>query len=213
MSDRKRQIEDAWDTLGSPGPERLTGEQGPRQSVLDTFAPPKKRRQWEAENPPMTIRGMARELDERLLEIATVEGITKDWAANVLLHYACHLYETGRLTVNPKPGPRKMTLFPADVAAKPTRKVWWKRSRDPEKSAAARKARRPKKGKAPEGEDGSPEFIASYRLDDELRSKLEPLVKTIRTGDVIVYFLSRAIGDYDAGKLRLVPMEEEAGDD
>ena len=207
MSQKRRQeIADVWDSLEAPQPAAVPTEDpavGARQSVLDSFAPPKKSRRWEREHPTMTIRGMDPVQDRRLIAVAEAETITKDWAANVLLHYAFYLHGAGKLKIDPQPGPRKMVLYPDEHAVQPRKRVWWNPGTGKPKPAAAKK---PEPAKP---QSSAPTTIVSYRLDNELRGLLKPLIDVIRTGDVIRYLLGTALEHYDRGEIQLVASEDE----
>jgi hypothetical protein len=178
---------------------------------IDDLAPPGGRiRRWERQNPPVKFRGVLAELDSAVLRIAELEDITKDNSAEILLSYAFHLYQKGKLPVTLIPGRRKMRV--QEVAGEPDepvrkRRKQWQIALNPTPPRSDK--RKEKITKRPPTADRSA-LIVSYRISSDLESDLRTLTDVAVACDVVNYFLETSVRAYFRGELVIISSGESS---
>ena len=71
----------------------------------------KRNRQWDAQHPTKSYRGIPEEVDAALRDIAAELNVNKGEVARAFLEHALHAYRQGDLVLQPQFRTGRMTLF------------------------------------------------------------------------------------------------------
>ncbi len=194
------------DPFGSWGPQTQPPQAQPQAplpqapSPLDLIpskAQPKRGREWEKEHRAYSYRGVPRDLQLAVAQVAESLQVTVDEVARYFILQALTDYQNGQLTIAPRLRAAKMTLFPINGWGD----VRWEDAAS--NRAAGRRAKKSRKAEGPKAW----ETFAHYRLAPEEHEAVRQVAYnvTVPIGEVVTFFLSYGMHEYQAGRLELIP--------
>ena len=133
-----------------------------------------------------------------------------DEVARALLEYSLGLYQSGKLVLHACPKAQRMTLFPQHRKRVPTypppgkKKAGWLQQVFP---VSGKKAIGRNKGKRDKTEPSRWQQRVTYRIAVELKEAIRVVAEeyTLPMGEVVWYFIEKALKAYRAGDLQLQP--------
>ncbi len=193
------------DPFGSWGPQTQTPQSQPQAplpqapSPLDLIpskAQPKRGREWEKEHRAYSYRGVPRDLQLAVAQVAESLQVTVDEVARYFILQAFTDYQNGNLPFVPQLKAAKMTLFPQSGGGEAG---WGNVVQNP---GAGQRGRKSRKTNEPKGW----QTFAHYRLAPEEHEALRQVASnvTVPIGEVVTLFLSYGLQEYQAGRLELV---------
>jgi hypothetical protein len=158
--------------------------------------PAKRNRKWEKGHRPYRYVNVPTELREQVLALAEHFGVTADEVARAFVEYGIECVDEEKLKLSAQPNPygRKMTLFPKERAK------GWHETNDVPKVIPARKKKRTKQAKRVYP-------AVSYRLPEKVHEDICGLARELDVplGDVVSFLLRYGLDAYRSGKLSLKP--------
>ena len=194
------------DPFGSWSPQSQQSEKQPAVPLPQAPSPldmipsksqPKRGREWEKDHRSYSYRGVPRDLQLAVADVAMDLQVTVDEVARYFLLQALTDYQNGDLRVAPQLKAAKWTLFPVNgwgqaqwVDAGPNRPT-------------ARHGKRSRKTNEPKAW----ETFAHYRVAPEEHEALRQVATAVNVpiGEVVTFFLGWGLHEYRAGRLELIP--------
>ena len=172
----------------------------------------KRNREWERARRAETVtyRGVPPATHEWMRKLASGLDVPRDEVVRALLEYSLGLYQSGKLVLHARPKAQRMTLFPQHKNSPHTfplpdkKQAEWLQQAFP---VSGTKATGPKKGKRENTEPSRWQQRVTYRIPVELKEGLRAVAEehTLPVGEVVWYFIEKALKAYQAGDFQLQP--------
>jgi hypothetical protein len=201
---------------GTPVAALVTAGQSEARQPLDLIPTAQRRkkrnREWERarRSETVTYRGVPLATHEWMGKLAAGLDVPRDEVVQALLEYSLGLYQSGKLVLRARPKAQHMTLFPEHRKSAPTfplpdkKQAEWLQQAFP---VSGKKAAGRKKGKRDKTEPSRWQQRVTYRVPVKLKEGIRAIAEehTLPVGQVVWYFIEKALKAYRAGDLQLQP--------
>jgi hypothetical protein len=201
---------------GTPVAALLSEGQSEARQPLDLIPTAQRRkkrsREWERARRAETVtyRGVPRGTHEWMGKLAAGLDVPRDEVVRALLEYSLGSYQSGKLVLHARPKAQRMTLFPAHRNSTHTfpspdkKQAEWLQQAFP---VSGKKAAGRKKGKRENTEPRRWQQRVTYRIPVELKEGIRVIAEehTLPVGEVVWFFIEKALKAYQAGVFQLQP--------